>query len=202
MDYFLIGKFSIADGEKRKIQHENGINLLYKGIKEIYTEAEPENWRIEKTAEGKPFFTEKPELKFNISHSGEHCAIMISDSVCGADIEEIRAFPQRVIKRTCTHEEQKYLSLLPEKEQETAKWMLWTLKESYVKAVGKGLSYGMKNISFTNLPVCGFPENFQLSDKDISFIPKENLKYIDHPMGKFYIFTDGIVCVSFCKLTA
>lgn len=202
MDYFLIGKFDLADGEKRKIQHENGINLLYKGIKEIYTEAEPENWHIEKTAEGKPFFKEKPEIKFNISHSGEHCAIMISDSVCGADIEEIRPFPQRVIKRICTYEEQKYLSLLPEKKQETAKWMLWTLKESYVKAVGKGLSYGMKNISFTNLPNVESSGNFLLEDKDISFIPKENLKYIDHPMGKFYIFTDGIVCVSFCKLTA
>lgn len=199
MDYFLIGKFSLADGEKIKIQHENGINLLYKGIKEIYNEAEPEKWSVEKTEQGKPFFPEKPEYNFNISHSGEHCAIMISDSICGADIEEIRPFPQRVIKRICTHEEQNYLSLLPEKEQETAKWMLWTLKESYVKAIGNGLSFGMKNISFKNLPVYELPDNFQLSDKDISFIPKENMKHINHPFGDFYIFTDGKICVSFCK---
>lgn len=199
MDYFLIGKFSLVDGEKRKIQHENGINLLYNGIKEVYNEAEPENWKIERTAEGKPFFPEKPELKFNISHSGEHCAIIISDSVCGVDIEELRPFPQRVLKRICTHEEQKYLSLLAEKEQETAKWMLWTLKESYVKAIGKGLSFGMKNISFTNLPNVESSEKFVIEDKSISFIKKENMNHINHPFGDFYTFIDGIVCVSFCK---
>ena len=175
MDCFLIGKFSLDNGEKRKTQHSKGLELLYKGLREFYAEPEPEKFLIEKSETGKPFFSDKPEYNFNISHSGEHCAVMISDKICGADVEEIRDFPKRVIKRICTDEEIKYLSSLPEEEQKAARWMLWTLKESYVKAVGKGLSFGMKNISFEALPeitasICKDKKSFYLKREDMKLI--------------------------------
>lgn len=195
VDCFLIGKFSLDNGEKRKTQHSKGIELLYKGLREFYSEPEPEKFLIEKSETGKPFFADKREYNFNISHSGRHCAVMISDKICGADVEEIRDFPKRVLKRICTDEEIKYLSSLPEQEQKTARWMLWTLKESYVKAVGKGLSYGMKNISFGALPeltasICKAEKSFYLN--------REDMKHIEHRLGDFYIFFDGDICVSFC----
>ena len=114
VDCFLIGKFSLDNGEKRKTQHSKGMELLYKGLREFYAEPEPEKFLIEKSETGKPFFSDKPEYNFNISHSGEHCAAMISDKICGADVEEIRDFPKRVIKRICTDEEINYLSYLPD----------------------------------------------------------------------------------------
>lgn len=191
----MLGKFSIPEGEKRKTQHSKGMELLYKGLREFYSEPEPEKFLIEKTETGKPFFPEKPEYEFNISHSGEHCALMISDKPCGADVEEIRDFPQRVLKRICTNEEMEYLSLLSEQEQKPAQWMLWTLKESYVKALGKGLSFGMKNISFEALPkmtasICKAEKSF--------YLKREDMKHIKHTLGDFYIFFDGDICVSFC----
>ena len=120
---------------------------------------------------------------------------MISDKICGADVEEIRAFPKRVLKRICTDEEMEYLSSLPEQEQKAAQWMLWTLKESYVKALGKGLSFGMKNISFEALPeitasICKAEKSF--------YLKREDMKHIEHNLGDFYIFFDGDICVSFC----
>lgn len=195
VDCFLIGKFSLDNGEKRKTQHSKGMELLYKGLREFYAEPEPEKFLIEKTETGKPFFSDKPEYNFNISHSGEHCAVMISDKICGADVEEIRNFPKRVLKRICTDEELEYLSSLPEEEQKAARWMLWTLKESYVKAVGKGLSFGMKNISFEALPeitasICKAEKSF--------YLKREDMEHIEHNLGDFYIFFDGDICVSFC----
>lgn len=193
----MIGSFSLAVGEKRVVQHAKGLELLYKGLREFYSEPEPEKLLMDKTEEGKPFFPEKPECNFNISHSGDHCAVMISDKTCGADIEEIRPFPQKVLKRICTEEELDHVFSLPEDEQKNAMWQLWTLKESYVKAVGKGLSFGMKNISFDKLPeikasVC--------NEKKTYCLEKENMKHIRHPLGDFYIFFDGNICASFCKI--
>lgn len=190
----MIGKFSLDAVEKRKTQHSKGLELLYKGLREVYSEIEPEKFLIEKTETGKPFFPDKPEYNFNISHSGGHCAVIISDRACGADVEEIRDFPKRVLKRICTDEEMEYLSSLSEQEQKPARWMLWTLKESYVKAVGKGLSYGMKNITFEALP------EMTASACKSCYLKKEDMKHIEHRMGDFYLFFDGNICASFCLL--
>lgn len=196
VDCFLIDKFSLAEGEKRETQHFKGLELLYKGLREIYSEPEPEKFPIEKTETGKPFFPHNREYNFNISHSGGHCAVMISDRACGADAEEIRDFPKRVLKRICTDGELAYLCSLPEKEQKAAEWILWTLKESYVKAVGKGLSFGLKNISFESLP------DITASPCKSCYLKKEDMIHIKHNKGDFYVFTDGVVCVSFCLIFA
>lgn len=195
VDCFLIDRFSLEGGEKRKIQHSKGIELLWKGLREVYSEDEPEKFLIEKTETGKPFFPGKPEYNFNISHSGGHCAVMISDRICGADVEEIRGFPKKVLKRICADGELEYLYSLPEQKQKTAMWMLWTLKESYVKAVGKGLSFGLKNISFESLP------EITASASESCHLKKEDMKHIKHSMGDFYVFTDGDICASFCLLS-
>lgn len=198
MDCFLIGKFSLDNGEKRKTQHSKGLELLYKGLREFYSEPEPEKFFIEKSETGKPFFPDKPEYNFNISHSGGHCAVMISDKICGADVEEIRDFPEKVLRKICTAEEKEFIFSLPAEKQQKAMWTLWTLKESYVKATGKGLSFGMKNISFEALPEI---KASSCKDEKSFYLKIEDMKHIEHRLGDFYIFFGGDICVSFCKLS-
>ena len=199
VDCFLISKFRLAQDSKRNIQHTNGLELLYKGLRDFYFEAEPEDFLIAKTDSGKPFFFDKPEYNFNISHSGEHCAVMISDKMCGADIEEIRAFPKKVLKKICTEKETEYIFSLPEDKQEKAMWTLWTLKESYVKAIGKGLSFGMKNVFFDKFPFENNTEKKKISWGDTAFFDKDNMTCIENKFGTFYLYSDDEVCVSFCR---
>ena len=101
------------------------------GIGEEQLEIEPN---------GKPF---APQLnkQFNLSHSGEYIVLAVSDGAVGVDVQQIGAAREKVARRCFTEEERRWL------EQEDERFFtVWTLKESVVKAVGKGL----------RLPLSGF----------------------------------------------
>lgn len=95
----------------------------------------------------------KPKLKgsgnlfFNISHSCEYTAVAISDKPIGVDIEKIRPVRQTVINKVCSRTELGYLKGSTNEQRDFIK--LWTLKESFLKAVGTGIIDNMKNYSFT-----------------------------------------------------
>ncbi|TYR81432.1 4'-phosphopantetheinyl transferase superfamily protein [Priestia megaterium] len=88
---------------------------------------------------GKPFLCHYPFFHYNVSHSGEWVVCAVHDKTVGVDIEEVRPFDVQMAKGLFTEEE--YRDLLNEKEKRTSVFYdIWTLKESYIKAVGKGLS--------------------------------------------------------------
>ncbi len=88
---------------------------------------------------GKPFFTDFPDVKFNISHSGDFVLASFSDRDIGVDIEKIRDIDLSLADRVFTKKES---SFIKERGVE-AFFEFWTLKESYVKALGKGISAGL-----------------------------------------------------------
>ena len=87
---------------------------------------------------GKPYL-ENNELYFNLSNSGEYSVCAISDSEIGIDIQKI-ILKNKIIDKICTDEEKK---LIKNEEDFTN---LWVKKESYIKYLGIGLSYGLKNV--------------------------------------------------------
>ncbi len=95
---------------------------------------------------GKPQLKEG-EIKFNISHSGVWIVCVISDLEVGVDIEKLAHFRQAVAKRVFTADEYAILSGLEEAEKIDYFYSLWTLKESYSKAVGYGLSKPFNSFS-------------------------------------------------------
>ncbi len=101
---------------------------------------------ISRTEKGKPYFSQYPDIKFSISHSKSCAACMLSQYECGIDIENLRDFPEKVLKRVCSETELKFVS--SSADRNTASFLLWTLKESYAKATGVGMS-DMKNVSFS-----------------------------------------------------
>lgn len=87
----------------------------------------------------------KPYLKdvfFNKSHSGNYVICALSDSEIGIDIEKIENFNIKIAKRFFTKNEYEFInSKQTDKEKEDVFFRLWTLKESFVKATGTGLSF-------------------------------------------------------------
>ena len=84
---------------------------------------------------GKPYFVNAPQLDFSISHSGNYAAVMISESECGVDVE-ITGEPNLNLAARFFHpDETEALN-----KNNALFYRIWTLKESYIKALGKGFA--------------------------------------------------------------
>ncbi|HLV31949.1 MAG TPA: 4'-phosphopantetheinyl transferase superfamily protein [Chitinispirillaceae bacterium] len=99
---------------------------------------------------GKPFL-ENSSLHFNITHSGDWVGCVIDDSETGIDIEKIREMDKGIANRFFSDSEKKMLFGCNNKEKFNDLFFeMWVLKESYIKAIGKGLSCPLN--SFSVLP--------------------------------------------------
>jgi 4'-phosphopantetheinyl transferase len=113
---------------------------------------QPSELEFVKNEYGKPFLKNAPsDLTFNISHTSGLIIIGISEKgeILGIDIEDVsRKMDMDVIMPTVFIEDEiKELFELPQKEQRSRFFDLWTLKESYMKAVGKGFHLPPKTFS-------------------------------------------------------
>ena len=134
------------EGERRR---SLGAGLLLKKACEEYGIPGEDGYLL--TGEyGKPAFAARPEVQFSLSHSGEYAACVVAGCEAGCDIETVKPFRWLVAKRVFTEEECRWLS--SEEEQgrgEEAFCRLWTLKESFLKATGKGFSFPVQELSFS-----------------------------------------------------
>ena len=96
--------------------------------------------KIKRTKHGKPYF-DIPNGYISVSHSGDLVAVVIDSKPIGIDIEIIKPFNQKLIKRVCSERETEYISEKIERFFE-----IWTAKEAYLKIEGIGLSKGIINI--------------------------------------------------------
>lgn len=87
----------------------------------------------------KPVLIAPNIIHFNISHSGIWVVCVVDDNPVGIDVEEIKPINLGIAERFFSRDE--YFDLMNQPEEMKLKYfyMLWTLKESYVKAEGKGL---------------------------------------------------------------
>jgi 4'-phosphopantetheinyl transferase len=95
---------------------------------------------------GKPYFSSYPDVHFNISHCREMAVCSVFDTENGVDIEYIRNYPERVPNRAFSDRERKQLE--QSSRAESMFFRIWTLKESYVKALGIGISYPLNTAEF------------------------------------------------------
>ncbi len=83
----------------------------------------------------------KPETEgvfFNISHSCEYVTGIASYTPVGCDIEKAVKAPLEIADRFFCHTERKYI--FSHNDKDFAFWQMWTLKESYMKMTGEGMS--------------------------------------------------------------
>lgn len=100
---------------------------------------------IKHTDKGMPYIEGFP-LFLSITHSHGLIAVAVSSSAVGLDAEKIRDFSEGVARRMFTDRELDYIYNSADKNKRF--FHIWTLKESYVKAIGTGISFPMKNLEF------------------------------------------------------
>ncbi|MCQ8105886.1 4'-phosphopantetheinyl transferase superfamily protein [Methylomonas sp. SURF-2] len=111
-----------------------------------YLACKPEAVRFALGEHGKPYLPGQG-IYFNLSHSRDALLLAVSDlRHVGIDIEAVKprkGMPE--IARRCFSEKELavWLELSP-RERTAAFFRLWTIKEAFVKAVGRGLSAGLE----------------------------------------------------------
>lgn len=113
---------------------------------------------LTRTSDGRPVLTEPvANFDFNISHQGDFCAATSGRCKCiGIDIMQMKYTGGRhvteffrLMRRQFTQGEWQFIKTPSFESQQIARfYRLWTLKESYVKAVGIGLGMDLQRINF------------------------------------------------------
>ena len=86
--------------------------------------------------------------RFNASDSGDYVVVALATDEIGIDLEILRPMARRdgLAKRICTDREFAAFASLPEEQKNGALLRLWTCKEAGLKAVGTGLTGGVRNV--------------------------------------------------------
>ena len=129
-----------GDDPRARTKHisEMGGRLLEYAVSRLYRIGVPELSR-DKGEHGKPCFRIHPEIRFNISHSGDLVICAVSDFEIGIDIQEkSRMNTDRIAKKVMSSAEHK--KYLESSERQDFFYRVWVMKESYVKWTGDGIT--------------------------------------------------------------
>ena len=91
---------------------------------------------------GKPAFVDHPGLHFNLSHSDTMVACALCDTPVGVDIQSLVTVSEGMVRYVMSDAEiAVYETLADEAAKQLFFTQLWTLKESYAKVTGRGLTH-------------------------------------------------------------
>lgn len=90
-------------------------------------------------------------LHFNLSHSGEWIACGLARTPIGVDVEKVQPIDLEIADNFFAPSEVADLRSLPQEKQQEYFFTLWSLKESYIKAEGLGVSIPLHSFWFKAL---------------------------------------------------
>lgn len=121
-----------------------GAGLLLKAVME--KEYGIGEFTVDTNEYGKPFLKEYPDIRFNLSHSGDYAVCTVSDTDCGVDIENTTAPHETMGVANRFFSRNEYAAMMLSPNPNEAFCRLWTLRESYVKMRGKGFAIGLSTL--------------------------------------------------------
>lgn len=144
---------SCTGREKHQIEHEAGLALLRDGLFQEFGLDIPDMSAAVKIGErGKPYLSSYPDIHFNISHSKNMAVCAIGKKALGIDVELVRPVRIPSFRRILTEGERQRIEECPKEERDREFFRIWTLKESYAKALGLGLGLDFTSVEFTIKP--------------------------------------------------
>ncbi|MFF9770253.1 4'-phosphopantetheinyl transferase family protein [Streptomyces sp. NPDC014636] len=121
---------------------------------------DPDRVRLARTALGRPYASDLPELDFSLSHTGSLLAVaVLRGGRVGVDAER-PGRPMSVLEhRMCTPYERAGLDArgLRGAARDAELLRLWTLKEAYTKALGTGLRHPPRTFGLDSADPAGRP---------------------------------------------
>lgn len=114
---------------------------------------DPAGWRFVTGPSGKPQLADEFAplgLAFNLSHADGIVACALAREAVGVDVESIdrRIRPLEIASRFFSPLEVEWLRASDDEIRQERFFSLWTLKESYIKAIGTGLSHALDTFGF------------------------------------------------------
>ncbi|PES61469.1 hypothetical protein CN507_29185 [Bacillus cereus] len=136
--------YSLCDQERYIV-----VRALIRIVLSLYLNLKPKEIVFVYNQYGKPFVLGKNKcsLSFNISHSKDMLAIAIANRSIGIDIEHIKHFNniEEYIDIFLDMDLKNDLRLKTYEEKQEIFLRFWTIMESYVKAIGRGIIYPFSN---------------------------------------------------------
>ena len=190
MKLFIFDTTNLKISKKEKSNYyfdkDKRLNHGSKLIKEyllIYLGYNKDDFILEKTINGKPFYKSKKScqiINFNISHDENKVVLFYNDNQnVGIDIMNIkqRKFSFDNIINNYTPEER--LLIKNSKDYNTQFYKIWTLKEAYFKYLGIGI-LNLEDINYTKLK--NNKSNISIDNLDfkiISFFNKDYYNFVE-----------------------
>ena len=153
----LLSNNEVKRADKMKTKKKKRQYIITRGmiikLLSIIINKDPHKIEFSYNHHGKPFINEKYNgysVEFNTSHSGRYGLIAITlDNKVGVDIQKIK--PEidfrALSNRFFSNNERNELLKLEKHEQQEAFYLGWVRKESFIKATGMGVAYGLDQFS-------------------------------------------------------
>lgn len=110
---------------------------------------------------GKPYLTAYPEMCFSLAHSGSVAMCVTADVNAGCDIERIADARPEIAERFFNEAETLDIFGTEDPLRAERFYRYWTLKESYVKCLGTGMSTGLGTFR-----ICDTDSGIRVADGD------------------------------------
>lgn len=143
---------------------------------------------------GKPYLKNEKNIFFNLSHSGIYVICSFSESEVGADIEQHCELDANMRQNLLPpYEETEIGFFQTDAEKENAFYRLWTLRESFSKFIGAGLSLSPKSFSISLKSGISIQQN--ITGKEIFFHEYSLSGYSAAVCAEENIFNDKLITI-------
>jgi 4'-phosphopantetheinyl transferase len=142
-----------VQASRRKIRPEDRIRSLFAELLAAYALGQVYGLhrsalRFVRDEYGKPILSGRDDVHFSLTHTDNWVGCAVADHPIGIDIERKREHFPDVTGSLFAPAECEYVSRAPDNASRSERfYRIWSAKESYVKAAGKGLASGLRSFS-------------------------------------------------------
>lgn len=150
-------KLDVIKAEGVRLSSLGAWTLMDYGLRQLYG-LRQKDVTITYGAHGKPYVKDRPDIHFNLSHSGDYVLAAFGPVEIGCDIQQTMQGTRndRIATRFFTEAEQKALA------EGIDFYRIWARKESYIKCTGNGMACDLRSFDVTGdmllvqeVDVCG-----------------------------------------------